>query len=98
AGRKAERLLADAAEAEPAALRSRILEADCWIVCRHDAAYPPALRDAGDAPSALVGRGDPAGLKRLRQPGSTVTVVGARRATSPGREIARALARELAGA
>ena len=97
AGRKAEGLLTEAAEAEPAALRRRLREADCWVVCRHDDAYPEALRDAGDAPPALVGRGDPAGLGRLR-PEATVTVVGARRATSYGREIARTLARELAAA
>jgi len=97
AGRKAERLLAEAAEADPPVLRRRLREADCWVVCRHHDAYPEALRDAGDAPPALVGRGDPAGLGRLR-PEGTVTVVGARRATSYGREIARVLARELAGA
>ncbi len=71
--------------------------AGCWAVCRHDDAYPEALRDAADAPRALLGRGDPAGLARLR-PETTVTVVGARRATSYGREIARRLASQLAGA
>ncbi len=97
AGRKADRLLAEAAQADSAVLRDRITEADCWIVCRHEAAYPEALHDANDAPPALVGRGDPDGLRRLR-PESTVTVVGARRATSAGREIARNLGCELAAA
>lgn len=97
AGHKAGRLLAEAAEVEPGTVGRRILEADCWVVCRHDEAYPEALRDAGDAPPALVGRGDMAGLARL-QPEGTVTMVGARRSTSQGREIARALAGELARA
>ena len=58
---------------------------------------PVGLRDAADAPWALIGRGDPALLERL-EPEATVTVVGARRASSYGREVARELGRELAAA
>jgi DNA processing protein len=96
-GRKAEKLLVEATDAEPDVLRDRIQEADCWALCTHDRRYPPQLRDLGDAPPALIGRGDPSGLARLRGE-AAVTVVGARRATSYGREIARGLAAELAGA
>jgi DNA processing protein len=96
-GRKAEKLYAEAMDADPAALRDRIREADCWAICTHDRRYPPQLRDLGDAPPALVGRGEPSGLARMRGE-VTVTVVGARRATSYGREIARSLAAELARA
>jgi DNA processing protein len=96
-GRKAERLLAEVEDAGVDGLRERLDRSDCWAVCRHDDAYPEALRDAADAPRALLGRGEPAGLARLR-PETTVTVVGARRATSYGREIARRLASQLAGA
>jgi DNA processing protein len=78
-------------------MRRRIRVSDCWAVCRHHEAYPEGLCDLGDAPPALVGRGDPAGLARLRSE-RTVTVVGARRATAYGREIGRTLARQLAGA
>jgi DNA processing protein len=94
---KAGRLLAEARAVDAAAIRRRVAAAACWAVCRHDPRFPEALRDAGDAPPILVGRGDPGGLDRLR-PESTVTVVGARRATAQGREIARKLAGELAGA
>ena len=59
--------------------------------------YPAGLRDAADAPWALIGRGDPACSTRL-EPDGAVTVVGARRATSYGREVARELGRELAAA
>lgn len=78
-------------------LESELAEAGCWGCCRHDALYPIALRDADDAPWALIGRGDPALLEGL-EPHGAVTVVGARRASSYGREVARELARELAAA
>jgi DNA processing protein len=80
-----QRLLADLAAAR------------CWSCCRHDPRYPAGLRDAADAPWALIGRGDPALLERL-EPSGTVTLVGARRASTYGREVARELGRELAAA
>jgi DNA processing protein len=72
-------------------------EAECWAICRHDDRYPPGLRDAADAPWALLGRGD-AALFEAIEPTAAVTIVGSRRATSYGREVARDLARELATA
>lgn len=77
-------------------LRAALEEAGCWACCRHDDVYPEPLRDAADAPWALIGRGDP-GLLRLEL-FEAVTIVGARRATSYGREVARELGRELASA
>jgi DNA processing protein len=71
--------------------------AQCWACCRHDSLYPVGLRDAMDAPWALIGRGDSALLGQL-EPEGLVTVVGARRASSYGREVARELGRELAAA
>lgn len=78
-------------------LESELAVAECWGCCRHDDLYPVALRDAADAPWALIGRGDPALLEGLTPEGA-VTVVGARRASSYGREVATGLARELAAA
>lgn len=78
-------------------LVERLEAAGCWACCRHAESYPGQLRDAGDAPWALIGRGDPRLLAEL-DPEATVTIVGARRATSYGREIARELGRSLAGA
>jgi len=75
----------------------RLEEAECWAICRHDDRYPPGLRDAADAPWALLGRGAPALLEAI-EPQAAVTIVGSRRATSYGREVARDLARELATA
>ena len=71
--------------------------AGCWAVCRHDVRYPDGAREAAGAPWALIGRGDPALLARL-VPRKSVAVVGARRASTYGREVARELGRELASA
>ena len=78
-------------------LEAQLAAAGCWACCRHGDLYPAGLRDAADAPWALIARGDPRLLDGL-EPFGAVTVVGARRATSYGREIARDLGRELAAA
>lgn len=78
-------------------LRSELDEAGCWACCRHDPLFPVGLGDAADAPWALFGRGDPVLLLRL-VPDGAVTVVGARRASTYGRDVARELGRELAAA
>jgi DNA processing protein len=82
---------------DEAELRAQLAAAECWACCRHGDLYPGGLRDADDAPWALIGRGDPRLLDGLETYGA-VTVVGSRRATSYGREIARDLGRELAAA
>ena len=93
----AAQLLARVAALSERQLVEELLEARCWACCRHGDLYPESLRDAADAPWALIGRGDPRLLDGL-EPFGTVTIVGARRATSYGREVARELARELAAA
>ncbi|HET9197729.1 MAG TPA: DNA-processing protein DprA [Solirubrobacterales bacterium] len=90
-------LLARVAGLPEERLREELLVAGCWACCRHGDLYPASLRDAADAPWALVGRGDAALLDGL-EPFGAVTIVGARRATSYGREVARELGRELAAA
>lgn len=71
--------------------------ADCWATCRHDPFYPESLTEASWAPSALIARGDP-GLLVGFDWSQTATVLGARRATTYGREMARGLGRDLAAA
>jgi len=78
-------------------LTSDLRATQCWACCRHDSRFPVGLHDAADAPWVLIGRGDPALLDRL-EPQAAVTVVGARRASSYGRQVARELGRELAAA
>jgi DNA processing protein len=78
-------------------LQEELADADCWAVCRHSDRFPAALRDGVGAPRALIGRGDP-GLLASLAPSAVVTIVGSRRASSYGREVARSLGRELASA
>lgn len=91
----ARQILARVAALPEARLYGDLEEAGCWACCRHDPLFPPGLGDAADAPCALIGRGEPGLLARL-VPGGSVTVVGARRASTYGREAARELSRELA--
>jgi DNA processing protein len=93
----ATQLLARVEALSESELEAELTDACCWACCRHGDLYPDSLRDASDAPWALIGRGNP-GLLEAAEPFGTVTIVGARRATSYGREISRELGRELASA
>jgi DNA processing protein len=93
----AEHVLAQNASVTERRLLEELDAAGCWACCRHHELYPEGLRDAADAPWALIGRGDPVLLAELL-PSGAVTVVGARRASSYGREVARSLGRDLAAA
>jgi DNA processing protein len=93
----AAQILAQVAAVPEDRLVADLAEAGCWGCCRHDPRFPIGLGDAPDAPWALIGRGDPALLERLA-PDGAVTVVGARRASTYGREVARDLGRQLATA
>ncbi|HET8813622.1 MAG TPA: DNA-processing protein DprA [Solirubrobacterales bacterium] len=92
-----EQLLTRTAALSEERLLEELMLAECWACCRHSDLYPGPLRDAPDAPWTLIGRGSPDLLDGL-DPVEVVTIVGARRATSYGREIARELGRELAAA
>jgi DNA processing protein len=93
----AAQVLAEVGAVPEQRLRADLRAARCWACCRHDPAFPPGLIDAVDAPWALIGRGNSDLLGRL-EPQQTVTIVGARRASTYGREMARELGRELAAA
>lgn len=64
--------------------------------CRHGGRYPELLRQLPDAPAALFLRGDQGRLRLLEGP--CVAVVGARKATPYGLEVARSLGHGLASA
>lgn len=93
----AEQVLAQVSVVPENRIVADLVAARCWACCRHDRLYPVGLRDAADAPWALIGRGNPTLLAEL-EPQGAVTIVGSRRATSYGREVARELGRELATA
>jgi DNA processing protein len=74
-------------------------------VCRHDERYPARLADLADAPAVLHVAGDPARLSAYAGGAAggegsvpAVAVVGARRASATGLEVAQALGRGLAAA
>ena len=73
------------------ALRAAYERAELQYGCRHEADYPAALRDDRAAPAVLARTG------RLPQ-GPAIAVVGTRRASPEGLEIARGLGRGLAAA
>jgi len=77
-----------------AGARTAIADAGLRAVCRCDAGYPERLRELADPPAVvhLAGRAE-----ALELPAS-VAVVGARRGTGYGLEVARSLGRGLAAA
>ncbi|HYC82205.1 MAG TPA: DNA-processing protein DprA [Solirubrobacterales bacterium] len=91
------RLLTQVAALGEKDFEAQLAAASCWASCRHGDNYPAGLRDASDAPWALIGRGDPRLLDGL-EPFDAVTIVGTPRATSYGREVARDLGQGLAAA
>jgi DNA processing protein len=64
-------------------------------VCPHEPAFPPRLRDGVDTVGALWFRGDPRRLDLLAAE-RPVALVGARRASPYGLEVAAGLGRDLA--
>ena len=69
------------------------------VVCRHDEAFPVALRDLPDVPACLHVAGAVERFRAMTATGRpTVAVVGARRCSPYGGEVARALGRGLAAA
>jgi DNA processing protein len=74
--------------------RTRIAAAGLTALCRCSDAYPPPLRELADPPAVL----HLAGRAEALEQGGGVAIVGARRGTSYGLEVARSLGRELSGA
>ena len=78
-----------------------IAAAGLGAVCRHGSWYPAPLLDLADAPAVLHVAGDPGLLADLRTDhgvAPAVAVVGARRATPYGLDVAALLGRGLAAA
>src|SRR4051794_28097600 len=80
----------------PGDARERAGSAGLTALCRHDPDYPVELGVAADAPAVLHVAGDAAALPA--PDAVAVAIVGARRATPYGLEVARALGRGLAAA
>jgi len=74
--------------------RAAIATAGLTAVCRCDDAYPERLQDLADPPAVL----HVAGRAEVLHHAEAVAIVGARRGTGYGLEVARALGRGLAAA
>ncbi len=92
-GRHRANLRSEYAAWEPARAQAR--DADARILCRHHCAYPRLLRGDPLAPHALEVRGRVERLDGMLEE-KLVAIVGTRRASDYGMEIARGLARGLA--
>jgi DNA processing protein len=105
-GAGTEALRARLAAFNPVDLLAAAADRDLGVLCRHTGDYPARLTDDRAAPHALFVRGgeDPRGrLARLvggaqGTPAAAASIVGTRRASPEGLEVARALGRGLASA
>jgi DNA processing protein len=80
---------------DAALARRRAEKSGLGSVCRHESDFPAALREPLDAPSMLHVRGERSHLGRVGSE-PVVALVGSRRASGYGLEVAYSLARELA--
>jgi DNA processing protein len=97
AGRQVERALAFLDAFQAAEERERLLDESAVVACLHSPRYPSSLRDLPDPPAVLFGAGS-AGVLGLLEEEPAVTVVGTRRASPYGTEVAYALGRGLGAA
>jgi DNA processing protein len=92
---------AELEELDPGDLRGAFAAAELDAVCRHAAVYPARLLDLSDAPATVWVAGGRDRLAELvggnlEDGPRAVAVVGTRRASAEGMEVARALGRGLA--
>jgi DNA processing protein len=100
-------LRAQLASASPSDLLAAAADAGLDVVCRHSAEYPARLLDDTAPPAALFVRGGDDARARLARlvgdapgadgPAPAIAIVGTRRASPEGLELARVLGRGLAG-
>jgi DNA processing protein len=86
-----------AASRDPQRMLAAVAGSRAWATCRHDEVYPSALTDLGDSPAVIFGRGNPGLVADLGR-NDAVTIVGSRRPSGYGRDVARTLGRQVASA
>ena len=94
-GRDRPKITAQWNRLDPAAERRRWRSASTLAICRHDESFPAALADLPDPPAVLHIYGETARLDALLAGSPSVALVGARRASADGLELARELGRTL---
>lgn len=86
-----------AIDAELKALLGR--SARCWSLCTHDAGFPAGMRELADCPPVLFGIGDASLLAEADEAVvPRVAIVGARRASGYGRDVAYGIASDAVAA
>jgi DNA processing protein len=75
-------------------VREELAGKGCFAVCRHAAPYPPGLTELVDPPPVVFGVGRAEAIGHLSE-GPVVTVVGTRRASPYGLEMAHTIGRGL---
>lgn len=88
---------------DPGVALERCAELGVHPICRHDGAYPPRLRELVDPPAVVHVAGERDALERLvggdlGEGARAVALVGTRRASPDGLEVARGLGRGLGAA
>jgi DNA processing protein len=94
AGGQVDRALSFLDSLDIASERERLVEAACVVACVHSPPYPPLLQELPDPPAVLFGSGSAEVLALIAEE-PAVTVVGTRRASPYGTEVAYALGRGL---
>jgi DNA processing protein len=94
AGRQVQRALSFLEALDVDRERQRLADGGFLVVCAHSPRYPPLLHDLPDPPAVLFGAGRADVLALLAEE-PAVTVVGTRRASPYGTEVAYALGRGL---
>jgi DNA processing protein len=96
-GKEAARIGAEHAAFDATAARAAASRASLATICRHDPRYPKRLAEMRDAPAVLHVAGSLHRFVRLADVEQRiVAIVGTRRASRDGLEVARALGRDLA--
>jgi DNA processing protein len=95
AGRRVAEALAFLDALDVSSERARLSRGEVHVWCLHSRRYPPLLHDLPDPPAVLFGVGRLDALTTIAQE-PAVTIVGTRRASPYGTEVAYALGRGLA--
>ena len=96
-GREADALAAELEQSDPGALLAQASRHGLELTCRHQATYPPRLRELACAPAVLHAAGERGRAAALLD-GDVVALVGSRKPSEYGIAQARALGRGLAAA
>ena len=80
---------------DAAAARREWRSSSTQAICRHNQSFPPSLADLPDPPAVLHLYGDLARFEQLISRSPSIALVGSRRASADGLEVARELGRTL---